>query len=620
VSIDVTQNDEPSSDRVRAQLASVLASDLFSSALRPRRFLSYVVEQTLAGKQESIKESVLGCQVFDRPPGYDPRADGIVRVEATKLRARLGDYYAGPGKLDPVRIEIPKGTYVPRFTSQPEGAPVEVPSTRRSRHLVIWATVLAGLLIAALWLTPRLLKLGGDAKQDIPTIAVLPFLDLSPDAKSEYFSDGLTEQLTDILAQVDNLHVASRTSAFAFKGKPADAKEIGAKLRVGAILEGSVRRSGDQLRITAQLIRTSDGYHVWSKTFDRVLKDVFAVQEEISAQIAHSLKVTIDDDAKRRLFNRYTQSVDAFDLYLQGRHLLNTIQPDAPDRATELFEKALAIDPRFAMAYVGIATAAVQTIFTDIRPPALVVKQMKNAAERALALDPSLAEAQAILADVAGRFEWNWPLADRLYKHAIELNPNSPDVHMGYALNVLLPLRRQREAYGECAKAVQLDGVTTQWKLCRPWVLLSENPEAAVAEYKQLIATEPDYPGYSGALAIAYLASGKFREAIDMLEPFHADRTPGGSGFLGYAYGRSGRTADALRMERVLKSAPFVSPGALTLVYLGLNRIPEARAAAETQIQQHSGNAYLMVFSPMFEPLRRDHEFAKELKTLGLAF
>ena len=291
----------PSEEAIRADLKSLLSSNTFSSATRSSRFLEYVVEETLAGKQEAIKESVLGSEVFDRVRDFDPRIDAIVRVEATKLRSRLEQYYQGEGAQASVEIEIPKGTYVPRFsvrTMKPapiDSAPVQeqiVPtqiageqepasSVRRLGLMsgIVFA-VLAVLIGSVLYIRQRQATTPKPAG-NVSSIAVLPFINLSSDAENEYFSDGLTEELTDVLARSGIVRVAARTSAFAFKGKGQNVGEIGATLHVDSVLEGSVRKSGQRLRITAQLIQISDGLHLWSQTYDRPADDIFAVQDDI---------------------------------------------------------------------------------------------------------------------------------------------------------------------------------------------------------------------------------------------------------------------------------------------------------------------------------------------------
>ena len=281
-----TPAQSPSQEAIRENLESLLASSIFSSATRSSRFLQYVVEETLAGKQEAIKESVLGFEVFDRVRDFDPRIDAIVRVEATKLRLRLEQYYRGEGAQASVGIEIPKGTYVPRFrlrAVEPNGTgsahdsapdsiamPSQPAASRRFglKSGIALAALLVVLLASGLYIRARKAAMPKPAG-DLNAIAVLPFINLSADAENEYFSDGLTEELTDVLARSGIVRVAARTSAFAFKGKGQDVGEIGARLHVDSVLEGSVRKSGQRLRITAQLIRISDGLHLWSQTYDR---------------------------------------------------------------------------------------------------------------------------------------------------------------------------------------------------------------------------------------------------------------------------------------------------------------------------------------------------------------
>jgi len=326
---------------IRSQLATILASSPFASALRSRRFLEYVINQRLAGCNNAIKETVIALEVFDRKLDFDPRLDAIVRVEATKLRARLAEFYGAEGVNAVVVIEIPKGSYVPLFSFR-----AEIPDSQDASNLRPSATpaaavtmmgvgpaksalILVGLILAGagLWFGFRHRPSAVPSLEESPAIAVLPFLNLSGEPGNAYFSDGLADQLTDALTRVDGLHVASRTSAFSFRDKPLGAVEIGTKLKVSSILEGSVQRSKDRMRITLQLIRTRDGYHLWSQTFDREFKDIFDVQDEISRAVTHALKVSLADESSRRVFRRYTTDPSAYDLYLRGRQFLNNLEP-----------------------------------------------------------------------------------------------------------------------------------------------------------------------------------------------------------------------------------------------------------------------------------------------------
>ena len=466
-----------SEDAVRSQLALILESATFTKARRSQRFLEFAVEQTLAGAQDSIKESVIALEVFDRKADFDPRIDAIVRVEATKLRTRLTEYYSGDGVNAPVVIEIPKGTYVPRFSLRPgtqeaEGILEPAPKSAHLNAIVACAALAALILCGVGWWVLFGPRLHVGSSGEIPAVAVLPFLNLSSEAENGYFSDGLADQLTDALAQVDGLRVASRTSAFSFRGKSMEAMEIGAKLRVDAILEGSVQKANGRVRITLQLIQTRNGYHSWSQTFDRELKNIFEVQDEISRAVTRALKVSLSDDARRKRSRRYTKDTEAFDLYLRGRHLLNSLEPGGSERAIALFQQAIERDPQFALAYTGLAIGASQGAYVEVLPPKEIAQQVRSAALKALAIDDTLAEAQAVLAGVEAKFDWNWAGAERRLRRAIALDPRSSGVHFGYSTGVLAPLHRWDEALAECRIAVDLDPLSVQMAYCTPWTHL----------------------------------------------------------------------------------------------------------------------------------------------------
>src|SRR5262245_36757043 len=252
-------------DEIQEQLGRILASEVFANAARARRFLSYVIEKTLSGREEEIKELILGIEVFDRPLDFDPRVDTIVRVEAGKLRKRLETYYQ-KNSTSTVRIEIPRGNYVPQFIRRSQADTPVGALPKSTLFFPRWAYAV-GLVLFVFLVGAGVWWVRSDALDaSSPSIAVLPFLNLSPDPSNEYFAEGLSEELTDALAGLGNLRVASRTSAFSFKGKQVDVHEIGNQLHVGAVVEGSVRKDGDRIRITAQLVRTDDGYHLWSRS------------------------------------------------------------------------------------------------------------------------------------------------------------------------------------------------------------------------------------------------------------------------------------------------------------------------------------------------------------------
>ena len=278
-------------------LEKILASPGFVfTADRLSRFLRYAVEEHLNGQTDKLKESFLGVELFGRKPSYDPRIDGVVRTEAVKLRARLKQYYDSDGSADELIIDMPKGGYVPAFRLRQKEHATESQAPLERRRLP-WKLFAAGFAILVLLVsgvvTMRDLPFLARAQAaEIPAIAILPFIDLAPHRDQAYFCDGITEEIVGSLSKAGGFRVAASTSSFAFRQTRDDIREIGRKLNVGFVLEGSVRKENRRVRVTAQLINAVDGYHLWSETYERELNDVFSVQDEISRAIVDRLRAT----------------------------------------------------------------------------------------------------------------------------------------------------------------------------------------------------------------------------------------------------------------------------------------------------------------------------------------
>src|SRR5262245_25647569 len=305
---------EPNAEAVRLQLERVLGSPGFARNERMSRFLRFIVEGHLGGRDVELKESVIAVEVFGRPPDFDSRLDAVVRSEAIRLRARLSDYYQNSGKTDPVVIELPKGGYIPRFREIAVEHPVTTPTAGSAPAPFRWRPWLkfgiAGLVIAivtgTLWWVQH-------SRAPI-AIAVLPFENSSHDPVNDYFSDGLSDELIRNLSIIDGLTVRSRTSSFALKGKVANISDAGQQLHADYILEGSVLRAGQKLRIDVQFVRAHDDCRLWSRRFDKDLTDVFAIQDGISLEIVNNLRLSLGHGRRR-----YETSVEAYDLYLHAR-------------------------------------------------------------------------------------------------------------------------------------------------------------------------------------------------------------------------------------------------------------------------------------------------------------
>src|SRR5262245_59840673 len=344
-------------EAVSAQLARILASPLFAHSERLSRFLKLAVEVAQSG--EPLKEYRIGVDVFDRGKSFDPRTDPIVRVQAAKLRSKLLEYYAGGGANDALVISVPKGSYAAEIqAAQRAAAAAAEPATAPVKNT---------------------------------RVAVLPFVSMSADQDDEHFSDGLTEELINRLAQVPTLQVVARTSAFRFKNRAEDVREVGALLNVGAVVEGSVRRAGEQIRVTAQLIDVTTGYHLFSRTYQREFRDVFALQDEIAQAVVD--EVTGDGTAKPLRVKKAKPPADIGAYIVHQRAMLALANPFGDfHRAEPLFREALALDPKFAPAWGGLAHAYWLMTWYRQMPAVESMPLCKQAAQRALELDPDAAE------------------------------------------------------------------------------------------------------------------------------------------------------------------------------------------------------------------------------------
>jgi serine/threonine-protein kinase len=451
------------------------------------------------------------------------------------------------------------------------------------------------------------------ATSDELSVAVLPFVNLSGDATSEYFSDGMTEELINALVKVQGLRVPARTSSFVFKGKNVDITEIGRQLRVGAVVEGSVRRSRNSLRVTAQLIDVADGYHRWSETYERELRDVFAVQEEIARAIVTALEPKLLVRLSAPLVNAPTANLDAYDLYLRGRHAWHLRSEEGFRMAIEYFEAAVAQDSGFALAYSGLSDTYI--LAGEQRqlpiPGAEANARAKAAAIRAVATDDRLAEAHTSLARVRANVDGDYPEAEREFLRAISLNPRYALAHSWYGLH----LRRHHpgrdeDAIREGMLAEQLDPLSAAVSnnLAIELTALGRFDEA-IARYRKAIAAAPDWPTAHNNLARLYVRRKMLNEALAEFEEAHRLNPRAARGELGHWYGRLGRKPDALRMLAELRQAQETNPFLFAMVYAGLddkNRAFASLEAAVAMIPLYRSQPEAAVW----DPLRSDPRFA----------
>jgi serine/threonine-protein kinase len=459
------------------------------------------------------------------------------------------------------------------------------------------------------------------------SVAVLPFVNLSGNPENEYLSDGVSEELIDALVQLPDLRVPARSSSFFFKGKNLSLRQIGESLQVAAVVQGSLRTAGSRLRITAQLIKVSDGSHLWSETYDRELadvRDVITVEEEIARAIVGTLKLKLGGDTAAVLVRRYTSDPDAYELYLRGRYFWNRRTAQDLNQAVDYFSRAIAEDSTYALAYSGVADTYVLMGQFGYLPEDEAYPKARAAATRALALDETLAEAHTSLARVL-RNDGDLAGAEREFRRAIELNPNYALAHSWYAITVLLESGRVEAALREARLGVELEPHSAMRHSNLAGVFLNARRyDQAIAEYEKAVEMQ-DWEGWHRFIGSAYLGAGRFDEAIRHLtraiEGEPNARTPGDLGALGHVYARQGNRSEALRIRDRLLRMPRTANvwEGLAIVYAGLGDKDRAFDALE-----RARAAGLPLFryapdknDPLFDPLRSDPRFAELLKRLG---
>jgi TolB-like protein/DNA-binding winged helix-turn-helix (wHTH) protein/Tfp pilus assembly protein PilF len=460
----------------------------------------------------------------------------------------------------------------------------------------------------------------------IESIAVLPFVNLSSEPENEYFSDGLTEEIIQSLAVVEGLAVISRTSSFALKGARLDIRDIGGKLNATLLLEGSVRKLGDQLRITAQLIRAADGQHLWSSTYDRQMQDVFGVQEEIAGSIANALRLKLAAVGQRH----YTDNLEAYDLYIRGQHALQR-NPEptrtAPKIALQYFEQAIAKDANYALAYAGVADAFVAMAQRILLPQDEANARAKAAAEKALELDPMLSEAHAALALIRVQ-EYAWTEAEQGFRRAIELNPNNALAHEELGISVLVVQGRFDEGLGEIRRAVALDPLSPRTSTeFATALLIAGRYKEAENEARRSSVLDPTRPLSFDLLGRALYLQGRSTESLAAIQDADRRRTataPGGRlGWPACAYVLAGQRDLGLRfLQKSLQGAypPWPVPNTrLAEIYTCLGDKEHTFEYLEKMFAKHDAGLPTIILNPEFAWMRSDPRFAALRQKVGLA-
>ena len=465
--------------------------------------------------------------------------------------------------------------------------------------------------------------LGVEAASRIPSLAVLPFANMSADKENEYFCDGLSEEIINALSHVRELRVVARSSAFAFKGKEIDIREVGGKLNAGAVLEGSVRKSGERLRITAQLINVDDGYHLWSGQFDREMKDIFNIQEEISLTIVDHLKLKLLKGEKEKILKRHTDDPKAYELYLKGLHFWRRRYERGLQKSLQYFQLAAEKDPGYALPHVGIADAyGILGVF-GFMPPHPAYTRARAAANKALEIDPELAEVHASLGWIAMWYDRDWQVAENHFIKAIRMKPDYPEAHLWYG-NLLVCTGRADESIQEMRKGKELEPLEPAPPTHVGWALYyARRFEESIDELRKVVASDPEFSLPYVMLSANFAAKEMWGEAIEASQKFV--ELSAGSVFalsaLGATYGAAGMKDEALRiLERLdgLSTDRYVGPIFRALVWTGVGEKNRALEYLEKAYEERdSFMAWLKVW-PSFDSLRSEPRFKELLKKMNL--
>ena len=495
------------------------------------------------------------------------------------------------------------------------------PGRRRRAGWVFLAVLAAGL---AAWFVVRPLVVRRESDRlagAIRSLAVLPLSNLSRDPEQQFFSDGMTEELIASLGRIRTLRVISRTSAMRYRDTKKSVPEIARELNVDGVIEGTIQKSGDRVRITAQLIDAERDRQLWSARYERDLNDVLALQSDVARAIAREIQVAVSPQELSRLAKRAPVDPEAHRLYLLGRYHWNQRSADGYQKALEAFQRSIAKDPTYASAWAGLADTYTTLGFYVLTPREMAAKA-KSAALKALEIDPDLAEAHASLGNILFSFEWNWRSAEEEFRRAIELNPSYVTGRHWHAM-FLAALGRSDDALAEERQALEYDPLSLVVNSALGLQLyFARRYDQAIEHLRRTLDLDPDFRLANVELGYAYAAKGSFREAIAIGEKYFAipDADAYARGALPYFQGRAGNRDETLRLIDHLKSLSkerYVNPAIFLLAYLGIGDREETFAWLEKAIQERAVLLYIKL-DPIFDPIRDDPRFAQFVRRMGL--
>jgi TolB-like protein/Tfp pilus assembly protein PilF len=493
------------------------------------------------------------------------------------------------------------------------------------KKLFIPGLVLTTLLIAAIIFLQLLPKKEAPLfESGKPSIAVLPFDDLSQEKDQEFFCHGFAESLIIALSKIENLRIPAKTSSFFFKGQEQELEEIGEKLDVATVLMGSVQKAENKIRISAQLVKVSDASIMWSDQFNREMNDIFSVQDEITLEIVKELKGELLGEEKENLVKRYTENAEAYNLYLQGRFFWEKRTEEGFEKAQDFFEQAIDKDPNYALAYVGLADTYGTHIGYGFLSANEAVPKIKTLLEKALAIDEEIAGAHALMAMIEYNYDWDWEGAEKGFKLAIKLNPNHVYAHMWYGI-YLANKGQLDKAMEEQTRAYELDplNIVANFGVGAANVSARHYDDAIEALKKTLSMDQNFVPAYS-KLGMIYLLKSKYEEALQELDKAWELSKRNDSSLLaimGITYAKSGNRIEA---EKILKELlelsqqRYVQPVHIAALYMGLDQKDQAFEWLDKAYRVRSSELVSLKIDPLWDDLRQDPRFSVLLKKIGL--
>lgn len=612
-------------DRIRRQLDRILASNVFASSQRMKELLAYLVAESLRDGRPRIKELAIGMAVFGRDESFDPRIDAVVRVEVGRLRGKLREYYAGTGADDPVRIEVPKGAYLPVFTPAPgnAGLPVRQTGSRSWPGFIgvglLVLTVVGVTLFAEFRSSEPLVSERGAPPF---SVAVLPLSDWTGQS-DDYFSEAMTDVLISALSKRPELRVTSLSSVMIYKGTGLQPSQIAEQLGVGSIVDGTVFREADRVRITANLIDVKENRNVWSNTFNKPMTGVLALQEEVASEIAREL---VGEILPKSAPSEREINPQAYEAFLKGAYWRNRLTAEGFNRGVLFFQQAIELQPDYAEAYAAMAACHCRLAGhgVEVVRPDIALPQATLLASKALELNDSLAEPYAVLGIIKFKYEWDADASMAYLERALRQNPSLFEAHL-WVSQVAEGTGRQELAVEHARQALRVNPLSLAANLNLGWQLFQAGQITdAENQFDKLLEFDPEFWGGHWGKGHIELDRRSYQDAIS--EFLRAVELEGGhtlpQASLGYAYAISGYSDEALAVIEELQEmsqSVYVSPVHMAMIYAGLDETDAAFEWLDKALAVRARSMAWLTVRREFNILHGDPRYDALVTAIGIA-